>query len=74
MTEFIMSLFGHWLMAQIPEPVHTLFAMVGVSVLILALLSLTWTTWTVRRILRQSLGRAAFGGGHIADWLDEKVH
>ena len=52
-----MSLFGHWLMAQIPEPVHTLFAMVGVSVLILALLSLTWMTWTVRRILRQSLGR-----------------
>jgi hypothetical protein len=57
MTEFFTTLLGHWLMAQIPEPVLAFFAVVGAFVVTLALLSLAWTTWKVRRILRKSLGR-----------------
>jgi hypothetical protein len=57
MTEFFITLVGHWLMAQIPEPVSTFFAVVGTFVFTLTLLSLAWTTWKVHRILRKSLGR-----------------
>ncbi len=57
MTEFFITLLGHWLMELIPEPVRAFFAAVGAFALTLALLSLAWTTWRVRGILRKSLGR-----------------
>ena len=65
MTELIAKILGHWLIqkflgrliAQIPEPLRPVLAVVTVCALTVVVLSLAWSSWRVRQVIRKSLGR-----------------
>ena len=61
MTELIAKILGHWLieniLARLPAPVRGFVMVAAISALILTAVYLAWTTWTVSRIVRKSLGR-----------------
>jgi hypothetical protein len=61
MTELIAKVLGHWFLektlAQLPAPLRGFVVFVSFSGLIFTAIYLAWTTWTVNRIVRSSLGR-----------------
>ena len=57
MTAFFADLIGHWLVAQIPEPFRGFLEVVVLSGMAVVALSLAWSSWRVRQIIRKSLGR-----------------
>ena len=57
MTAFFADLLSHWLLAQIPEPVRGFLEVVVICGMAVVALSLAWSSWRVRRIVRRSLGR-----------------
>lgn len=70
MTELIAKILGHWLfetvLARLPAPVRGFVVVAVISGLILTAIYLAWTTWTVSRIVRKSLGRNPHLGEDIS--------
>ena len=57
MTGFFAEFIGHGLVAQIPEPFRGFLEVVVLSGMAVVALSLAWSSWRVRQIIRKSLAR-----------------
>jgi len=59
--ELLAKILGDWLitkiLAQLPAPLRGFVVFAAIAALILTGIYLAWTTWTVSRVLRKSLGR-----------------
>ena len=57
MTDFFVKILGDLLILQAPEPVRAFLEVGALCVMAVASVSLAWTSWRVRQIVRKSLGR-----------------